>query len=327
MTYSVAIRTLGTSGDALRRELISLHRQSLRPEKIIVYIAKGYTIPDFRVGIEQYVYVDKGMMTQRALKYDEISSECILLLDDDVELSPDSAAILLAQMEENDADCVAADTFANHKMSLLSKIKAGVGGLVFPHFDQKCAFRLHSNGSFSYVNNPKLGIYPSQSAAGPCSMWRKRSFLAIRMEEELWLDGFGFPFGEDEVTYYKLVINGGRLFVSFNSDVKNLDGKTSSGAFQKDKKKIQIRAKANFVRWYRMHFETRTTFGKFLSAANFTAKQLWLGLIHTVLSITMLSSAPLVLFCSGLSDGYKFVKSDEYKNIPSYKNEQIILRK
>lgn len=326
MTYSVAIRTLGTSGDALRRELISLHRQSLQPEKIIIYIAKGYAIPGFRVGIEQYVYVDKGMVSQRALNYDEISSDCILLLDDDVELSPDSAAILLTQMEENDADCVAVDTFANHNMSLLSKIKAAMSGLVFPRFDQKWAFRLHSNGSFSYVNNPKRGIYPSQSAAGPCSLWRKKSLLSIRLKDELWLDRMGFAYGDDDLEFYKLYINGGRLFVSFNAGVKNLDSKTSSSAFHQDEKKFYIRAKSNFIRWYRMHYEHKSTFAQNISILSFTIKNLWLALIHIILSFATFNANPIKRFCRGLSDGYKFVKSDEYKKIPPYKNENFILR-
>ena len=72
MTYSIAIRTLGTNPDVLCRELNSILRQTVQPEKVVVYIAKGYERPAFTVGNEEYVWVKKGMVAQRALRYDEI---------------------------------------------------------------------------------------------------------------------------------------------------------------------------------------------------------------------------------------------------------------
>ena len=87
LTYSIAIRTLGTSGDKFIKELRSIVSQTVQPEKVVVYIAEGYSRPEVTVGKEEYVWVKKGMMTQRALPYDEISSDCILMLDDDVRLA------------------------------------------------------------------------------------------------------------------------------------------------------------------------------------------------------------------------------------------------
>ena len=90
-SYSIAIRTLGTAGEIFRRELESICAQTVPPERVLVYLAEGYTRPDFTVGREEYVWVKKGMMTQRVLQYDEVSSDCILFLDDDILLAPDSA--------------------------------------------------------------------------------------------------------------------------------------------------------------------------------------------------------------------------------------------
>lgn len=101
MTYSIAIRTLGTNPEVLRKELQSIERQTIRPEKVVIYIAQGYSKPDFIVGNEEYVYVKKGMVAQRALEYDEITSDCIFMLDDDVELADDSADKMLTAMFEN----------------------------------------------------------------------------------------------------------------------------------------------------------------------------------------------------------------------------------
>ena len=81
MNYTAVIRTLGTAGDKYQNLLKSLVLQTLQPLKIIVYIAEGYSIPQETVGIEQYVFVKKGMVAQRALNYDEVDTEYILFLE------------------------------------------------------------------------------------------------------------------------------------------------------------------------------------------------------------------------------------------------------
>ena len=94
MDYTVVIRTLGTAGEKYRIELDSLMSQTFPPEEIIVYIAEGYTIPDETCSKVQYVYVKKGMIAQRALPFDEVKTEWILFLDDDVYLPPTGVELL-----------------------------------------------------------------------------------------------------------------------------------------------------------------------------------------------------------------------------------------
>ena len=101
MKYSVTIRTLGKNPETLKRELESIARQTVLPNEIIIYIAEGYERPSYTIGEEKYVWVRKGMVAQRALKYEEISSEVVLMLDDDVELAEDSAEKMLKAMENN----------------------------------------------------------------------------------------------------------------------------------------------------------------------------------------------------------------------------------
>lgn len=155
LSYSIAIRTLGTAGDKFRKELESIRNQTIQPDKVIVYIANGYERPDFTVGKEEYVWVKKGMMSQRIQSYREIESDCIMMLDDDVELTPGSAELMLNAMEDNNADCIGIDTFRNHEMAFPAKIYAIISNLVFPHYDNRWAFIVRRNGSFSYNNKPK----------------------------------------------------------------------------------------------------------------------------------------------------------------------------
>ena len=94
MEYTAVIRTLGTAGSKYQKLLDSLVAQTLRPSKIIVYIAEGYPLPKETVGIEEYIYVKKGMVAQRALQYKEVNTEYILFLDDDL--------VLHAEAEDRD---------------------------------------------------------------------------------------------------------------------------------------------------------------------------------------------------------------------------------
>ena len=313
LTYSIAIRTLGTGGDAYRRQLESITRQSVQPQRVLVYIAEGYEIPHFRVGCEEYVAVPKGMVAQRALSYSEITSDCILMLDDDVELHPDTALRMLNAMYANNADCVAADTFANHLMSTRGKIHAAAIGLALPSRRQKEAFRIRRCGAFSYLSNPQNGMaYPSQSAAGPAAMWRKDSFIAIHYADERWLEQNEYAYGDDQVCFYKLHVNGGRLFVLFGSGAIHLDNRSSSGAFRRNiARRMYVRTKNTFCIWYRSIYEPAPSP---LTAACFALRSVWNA------TIAMASLQPTLIknYFRGLRDGIHFVRSEAYRRIPPY---------
>lgn len=319
LTYSVAIRTLGQNPDILKTELESLHAQTVRPEKIIIYIAKGYKVPDFTVGIEEYVETDKGMVAQRAVRYDEISSDCILLLDDDVAFSKDCIQRILLQMEKYNADCIAFDTFRNHKMTLPGKIKAALSGLVFPHFNRKWAFKIHWNDTFSYINNPEEKCYASMSAAGPASLWKKKAILSMHFEDERWLDKLGFAYGDDGLEFYKLYLNGGKLMVTFDNGVTNLDAKTSSSSYIKSASRFYTMSKALVIRWHRMHFKSaKNSFIGLFKLFSFAFRLFWQLSILCILSATKNYRCAALNFLKGIVSGLKYIKSPEYRNLPSY---------
>jgi len=315
ITYSIAIRTLGTAGEKYLEELRSIARQTIPPQKVVVYIAEGYDRPKEQIANEQYLWVPKGMMAQRALPYNEISSDCILLLDDDVLLAPDSAERLLRALEENDADCVGADTFKNQDMSFLGKLYAAVTNLVFPRSDDGWAFKIHRNGSFSYNNHPKPQYYPSQSCAGPCMLWKKASLLHLNWTDEMWVEQFGFAYGDDFLETYKLVINGGRLGVLYDSGVIHMDGKTASSILHKDIRKYYIRSKASAIIWHRAIWSVRHGG---LTVLAFAVKLAWLLIVNCIAGIVLLKPQIPVLFVRGLLDARRFTQSDSYLSLPTF---------
>lgn len=318
MTYSVAIRTLGTAGDKYIRELESLHNQTVLPEKIVAYIAEGYERPKHQVGIEEYVWVPKGMVRQRALQYSEIDSDYVLLLDDDVFLAPNSVEQLLRAAIDNNADCVAADTFKNQDMVCFDKIKAIITNLVFPRFHDEWAFKIHRNGSFSYNNKPKTKFYPTQSFAGPAALWKKTALLGIKYEDELWMEDLDYPHGNDFIHSYKLFINGYKVGVLYGCDIQHLDAAVSSQRFKKSPQRLYFREKAFFAIWYRAIYSISDRFDRFLSVFSFLFKFIWLLLVHIVIIVPTRSIKAPYYYIKGAIDGIKFVHSNRFKSLPSY---------
>lgn len=319
-SYSIAIRTLGTSGEKFVEELNSIKQQTIQPEKIIIYIAEGYEKPTYSIGLEEYVYVKKGMVAQRALPYNEINTEFILLLDDDVWLAPNSVETLLQAAVENNADCVGADTFKNQDLSLKGKIYAIITNLVFPRFNDKWAFKIHPNGSFSYNNYPKAKFYLSQSCAGPASLWRKQALKEIHLEDELWLDQLNFAFGDDVIEFYKLHMNGYKLGVHYGANIKHLDAKTMSSVFQKNDNKFYVRSYASFIIWWRTCFDlpNKKVTSKAWAFSLFFIKAIWLLIVNILASIIMKKRKIVLYYLKGIHDGYAYVHSPSYKNTPNY---------
>lgn len=328
-TYSVAIRTLGLATDKFECELRSIASQTVRPERVLVYVAddgkRGFV--NGRFCGEEYIYVAQGMVAQRALPYDEVASDCILLLDDDVELAPDSAEKLLRTMAMKKADCVGADTYKNQCMPLWQKVYAVLTNWVWPHVDKNWAFKLHRHGSFSYLLFPPKGPYavlPTQYVAGPCSLWRKDALLRLCWEDERWMDEMEFSYMDDTVESYKLHVNGGKMFLLYDSGVLNLNAKTASRSYRSKATMFYTRARLGFCVWWRTIYEVERRnincrWQHQWTACSFVAKTL-------VQSLAILAACTIYLdiripyfFVRGIADGWRFVHSEDYRMIPPYR--------
>lgn len=319
LSYSIVIRTLGTSGEMFREELQSIARQSVKPDKVLIYIAEGYAQPFDKIGEEEYVWVRKGMGAQRLLPYREISSDVIFFLDDDVLLAPDSAERMLKAMEEHAADCVAADTFRNHRMSAPQKLYAAVTNLVFPHRGSHWAFKVHANGSFSYNNNPREPFLWSQKFDGPAFMIRKNVYDALDYKSELWVDDLGFAFGDDWVISYKLYANGYKMGVLYDAGCVHQSAATSSGQYRKSNTRFYTRAKAQFIIWWRTIYSPATSnLKKVVAGLSFAVKTVWLFGVFLLMSIVRLSPRFLTQFVRGTIDGWRYVHTPAFESMSNF---------
>ena len=319
LTYSIVIRTLGTSGEMFREELLSIARQSVKPDKVLIYIAEGYAQPFDKIGEEEYVWVRKGMAAQRLLAYDDISSDVIFFLDDDVVLATDSAERMLEAMEEHAAECVAADTFRNHRMNAAQKLYAAVTNLVFPHRGSNWAFKVHANGSFSYCNNPREPFLLSQKFDGPAFMVRKNVYDALDYKSELWLDDLGFAFGDDWVISYKLYSNGYKMGVLYDAGCEHRSAATSSGQYRRSNTRFYTRTKAQFIIWWRTIYSPATSkFKKVMAALSFAVKTVWLFGVFMLMSIVRFSPRFIMQFVRGTIDGWRYVHTSAFKGVSSF---------
>lgn len=257
--YSVAIRTLGKAGEYYQRTLDSIASQTLKPEAVVVYIAEGYSLPEETSRIEHHIYVPKGMVAQRALQYEEIDSEWILFLDDDVFLPPDAVETLFRELEENCGDVIIPATFANHKASWKQKIARTLTGREVPRlFDDKWSYKVLRTAGFSYNNNPRKTVYKTQTGSGPCFLCRKMDFLNAHFEDELWLDDAPYAYPEDQVMFYKMHLNGLKLLTSFDSGVVHLDaGSTMAGGEERMNKHIYSEYRNKTIFWRKFIYPNR----------------------------------------------------------------------
>lgn len=272
MEYTAVIRTLGKGGDYYQKTLDSLILQSIPPSAIIVYIAEGYALPAETVHREQYVYVKKGMVAQRALQYKKVKTEYILFLDDDVYLPPTGVETLYHELQQYKGDVISPYVFYNHKKSIKEKIRLAVFGReVCRLFGNRWGFKVLSTAGFSYINNPKKAVYESQTNAGPCFLCRKEDFLNIKYEDELWLDETPYAFPDDQVMFYKMYLSGLKILTSYDSGIVHLDAGSSTGGVDRTCKVIYSEYRNKLIFWYRfLYSDERNFFLRFWKIACIT---------------------------------------------------------
>lgn len=310
----MAIRTLGKSGVAYETLIRCLKKQTIPPAKIVVYIAEGYSLPD-RVADEVYVYCKKGMAHQRALPYDEIYTEYILLCDDDVYFAEDAVEKLFSAMLENQADCISPNVFPNHDMRFRMKlIKAALYGEL-PSFRKKYAFRIRKSSNYSYCNNPRE-VMEAQSCAGPCMLVKKSVNNSLNYTDELWLDQFPYTSGQDQIFAYKLYRYGYKLMIHYDAGVIHLDAKTGH---IKDQKQADFnKRKIRYIEWYRSVYEPASSFKKLMALFAFYGYWVWLFSLALTSFVVRGHKYKVQNSLSALLEARQYVKSKEYTSIPKW---------
>ena len=313
MQYTAVIRTLGTAGEKYQTLLNSLVAQTIRPSAILVYLAEGYPIPKETVGIEQYIYVKKGMVAQRTLLYDEVETEYILFLDDDLLLPEDSVEQMFRLLKGHNADVISPDIFPNAQRSLLGKVMMTLSGRMLARSnDDVWGYKVMRNAGYSYNATPQKEVYWSETNAGAAFLCKKAEFLRIHFEDELWLDRQPYALGEDQVMYYKMFLNGLKILTWYNHGLVHLD---AGGNHTPEKMQRTIFSDFHFktVFWHRFIFLPE----KSVLLKIWDCVCIGYALLFTLLiSLVKCEFSILKLKWAAISDGVHFIQSKEYKQLP-----------
>lgn len=319
--YTVAIRTVGKAGDKYKKELESLHAQTIKPKRILVFLAEGFERPNFQVGYEEYIIVQKGLVHQRAASIQGVDTEFLLILDDDVYFPEDSVKKLHDEMMKYHADCISPDTFPNQELSLSSRLIAFFANGVSSRKNDNCAIKIKRNGAFSFNAHPPKGkSLPTESAAGPALFIKTDVFKAIQYEDEYWVDQFpAGTFYEDQLMFNKIHKNGFKVLLQYDAGIIHLDAGTNN-VKQKTYEKLMYRAMANYVIWYRSCYNLKGISKKEQFKCSMAyGWRFFLGLLtRLAFSIIHLSPKFTTAFIKGHNKGKSFVKSEEYKKIPNF---------
>lgn len=319
MNYTAVIRTLGTAGEKYQQLLDSLASQSVQPNEIIVYIAEGYPLPKETIGKERYVCVKKGMVAQRALRYDEVKTEYILFLDDDLFLPDDFVEKMYSALVENELDVISPDIYPNDKRSLKVEIMMTLSGRMRARRgDDEWGYKVMRTGGYSYNKNLQKSVYRSQTNAGACFFCKKDDFLRIKFHEELWIDRISYPIGEDQVMYYKMHLNGLIQATLYHSGIIHLDAGNNLNNKEKQQKNVGSDIFFKLIFWHRF----------IQSPEKNCITRLWnkicIGyflIFGLVLSFIKGEREMLQIKKQAINNAVEFLKSGEYINLPKIKKQ------
>lgn len=313
--YCAVIRTLGKSGDKYLTTLQSLCKQTVRPKKILVYIAEGYDIPKETVGVEQYIRCRKGMVAQRAVGYEEADTDYLLMLDDDIYLPERGVEKLFDALREYDADCVIPETFVA-ATSFRQLLRCAVEEWILPSRFTKWGFKIRKSSAHTYRVSPKKDAYPTQSGAGCASLCRKSAFLAVHFEDERWIDSFRYALGEDQLLFYKMYRYGYKLLLHLNSGIVHLNAKSSYSLTEDEFSYNSI--KLNFIIWWRTQLVPAGFFGKIACAAAFFSLFVWQTLFRALFALKRRKPSVFSTHLKAYADAWRYVHSSAYRAVPPF---------
>ena len=316
--YSAVIRTLGRAGDKYQQLLDSLEAQTIKPKNVLVYIAEGYPLPKETIGTEHYIYVKKGMVAQRALPFDEVETEWMLFLDDDVYLPSNAVEKLFLELQQYSGQVIAPCTFYNHLQNPKRKLVKYLTGKEISLFHNKrWGYKVIRTAGFAYNNNPARPVYESQTNAGPCFLCRKKDFLSISYADELWLDKTFYALPDDQVMFYKMYKKGLKLLTSYDSGIVHLDaGTTMQSNPERECRLVYSEYRNKLIFWHRFIFlPDHNPLSLFMSVLAL-GYALTIQFIKCIVYFLIGKRKTAKAFFEGINDAKCYLKSDEYKSLP-----------
>ncbi len=329
ISYSIVLRTLGFGGEKYQALLDSIKAQSIQPAEFLVVIPHGYDLPKERLGLETFIRCDKGMVNQRVVGMNEAKGDYLLVVDDDVSFPEDFVEKLYNIMNRNEADIISPrlqEYFDIPTPSILKKTITFLStGARISKARSRYAIRISRlGGSIHNANLSNNEIYLTQTGSGGCFFAKQKAIKQVNFENELWLEkNIAYAFPEDQVFFFKAFCIGIKTLYAHQLAYLHLDASAAvnDSKINVDKKTVKKHDSCRnmFIFWHRFQYSRieNVLWQKIVSLACIA----WKVSFNLMLHMLFYGLRPSLWKCiaatwNGYIDGYKFIKSDEYKKLP-----------
>ncbi len=326
--YTVAIRTVGKGGEKYAALLSSIAKLEPQPEEVLVCLPEGGTPPAEQLGCERFIYLPKGMMTQRIYALEEICTEYVLFTDDDIQFERDFVTKLHRAVTEEGYDIAVGEILAFLPPACgMKKVIPAVLAAAAPTLFHKNRYVsiLRSAGWTYHRFTPTPGLtLPTQSAIG-CMFYTSLSAMKrLRFEDELaWAQHGHLAPADDQIMFYKAYRVGLMTGVVTDAHFDHLDAKSATASEESRKNKAFFSAYNRTVFWHRFIYSfEKNVFGKVIAQIAFwyfrTSGKLFARLRNVI-------RKDVTTYVKEMSAGYKaafqYIRSDEYAALPEVRRD------
>lgn len=318
--YSIIIRTTGKAGEKYKCLLKSIENLNQKPKEVIVVLPNGYDLPDDKLGYETFCFCTKGMVRQRLYGIEKCKTKYALITDDDISFDSDFIDKLSKPVLNLEYGCSAGPLLNFFPRKGFNTFIAMLMGNAVPTiFHKKRYVTLLNTTGYSYNRKLKFNesrLYETQAAAWTCFFADIDKLRSIHLEDEIWLDKYGYASYDDTTMFYKLWINNIKSVIVSDALYKHLDAKTST---------------KNVNTGYSFGFNFIVFANRFLYQEKIGIKKIWVKICVNYRAIMNIlfylykllrgktSKNEIRDYIKGINDAKLWVKSEEYKGIHSVK--------
>lgn len=314
--YSVVIRTTGKAGEKYQKLLDSIDNLVPKPVEVLVVLPEGNEKPSELLGYETFLFVKKGMISQRIEGLNACKTKYALFCDDDVSFDKEFVQKLYSPVEAGYCKFSAGPLYSFLPSKGINALICTVNASAMPTLFKKnryCSVLRSSGYSYNrHLKNKKL-YYETQSIAWTCFFAEIEAFRNLKLEEECWLDSHNYSALDDQTMFYKAWLMNYKTIVVADAYYIHLDAKTS---FKGNRDNAIYSLSFNrFIFWHRFIFNKRKV--KLLSRLCYTYKSV-MSNIYNFLSLKKksITENEYSLIKKGFFDAKEYVKSDEYLKLP-----------
>ncbi|WP_300506861.1 hypothetical protein [uncultured Duncaniella sp.] len=242
-------------------------------------------------------------------------STYLLVCDDDVCFDDNYVASMMEMAERHRADALI--SIKDKTRSLPSKIVSAILGGRTESKKSKYKISINKTGSFCVNNYLKEEAVETQSAPFQCFLCRKDMIQDLHLKDEMWLDESPYALPDDQVFFFKAHCLGKRIFSTKKLSFTHLDGGSSSPGRRINS---AVSSGRNYlIFWHRFLYSRAKGYNKLkLSLAN-KHRIIAGSIFYFAIGLRDRNLSLFKAYRKGVNDGYKFINSTAYTNLPHIK--------